>query len=371
VAVINELDLREARERLAVWLGTKLPNAEDVAVSEVTMPGATGMSQTTLFFEASVVEDGREKTLDLVARVAPVGPGLLKHNDLAREFELMGALAERTPVAVPRPRWFEADASVFGSPFIVMDRAHGEVPADDPPYTVAGWALELSPEGRAAMCKHGLEVLAQIHAVDWKGLGLGFLDRPEFGPTGIEQQIAYWEDSYAWAADGMGSATIDEGLAWAKANKPIDEELVLSWGDARLGNLVFEPAAVTVEAVLDWEMATIASPEMDLGWHLFVPRFYTEGIGAPLAEGFLTREQLVAGYEERTGRTVRHVDFYEAFAALRLAIVMLRVGRLMIDGGAMPPDSPMPFNNPPSQLLSKLTGVVVPDGDAEYPIGNR
>jgi aminoglycoside phosphotransferase (APT) family kinase protein len=123
--------------------------------------------------------------------------------------------------------------------------------------------------------------------------------------------------------------------------------------------------------VIDWEMAAIASPEMDLGWCVFIARLYTDGIGVPVPEGLPARAEIVARYEQLTGRRIRNIDYYEAFAALRLSIVMLRVGKLLIDSAALPPDSPMPLNNPASQLLSALTGAPAPEGTAQWIVGSR
>jgi aminoglycoside phosphotransferase (APT) family kinase protein len=104
---------------------------------------------------------------------------------------------------------------------------------------------------------------------------------------------------------------------------------------------------------------------------MFLLRHHTEGIGAPLPAGFPTREQVVARYEQRTGHVVRHLDFYEAFAGLRLSILMHRAGNMMIAAGLLPPDAPMKFNNPASQLLAKLIGAEAPTGAAQSFIGNR
>jgi aminoglycoside phosphotransferase (APT) family kinase protein len=371
MALLNKLDAEAATRQLGAWLAGKLPDAEEVAVSDVKIPQSAGMSMTTILFDATCREGGEEKVMHLVARVAPETPGVFKDPDLAREFRVIRALGESTPVEVPTARWLEEDPSVLGSPFVVSDRAYGEVPSDDPPYVVEGWVLELDPADRGKLYENTLQVIKQIHAVDWNALGLDFLDESRFGELGIDQQIGHWEDFYAWAHAGQPSPTIDAALEWAKENKPSGEDLVLNWGDPRIGNVMFDPSDLTPQAVLDWEMATIASPEMDLGWFVFFVRYYSEGIGVEIPAGLQTGEELVARYEEITGREVKHVAYYEAFAALRLAILMMRAGQLMIAGGALPPDNPMPFSNPASQLLAKLLGLPAPAGEATSFVGNR
>jgi aminoglycoside phosphotransferase (APT) family kinase protein len=370
MALLNTLDAETTTQALMGWLAGRLSGAGDVEVSGVEIPPSSGLSMTTVMFKTTFTRGGEPQALDLVARVAPTGPGVFRDPDLRREFRLLDALGKHTTIAVPTVHWFEQESAVLGSPFIVMDRAYGRVPADDPPFSVTGWVLELSVDARRELCDNGLAVLAQVHAVDWKALGLEFLDEPSFGAPGTDQQLRRWADLYEWASDGEPIATIDAALEWARANMPPDEELVLNWGDPRLGNIVYG-GDQSVQAVLDWEMATIASPEMDVGWWLFFQRFNSEGLGVPLPDGMPSREQTIAAYEQLTGRFIQHADFYEAFAALRISILGCRAGRLMIQAGALPPDNPMPWNNPGSQLLAKLLGLPAPSGQSQHFVGNR
>jgi aminoglycoside phosphotransferase (APT) family kinase protein len=94
-------------------------------------------------------------------------------------------------------------------------------------------------------------------------------------------------------------------------------------------------------------------------------------VGAPLPEGFPSREAFVARYEELTGATVADLHFWEVFAAVRLSALMHRAGNLMIGAGLLPPDAPMKLNNPASQLLAKLLGLPAPEGAAQSFIGTR
>ena len=371
MALLNKLDADVAARRLATWLQGKLPEAEEVTVTDVDIPQAAGMSMTTVLFRASWRERGEDRHLDLVARVAPDSPGIFKNPDLAREFRISRALGEHSDIEVPTARWLEEDPNVLGSPFLVVDRAYGQVPSDDPPYVTTGWVLELDPSRRGELYENALDVIRRLHDVDWRAAGLEDIDEPAFGELGVDHQIGLWQDFYAWAHEGQPSPTIDAAFEWARENKPAEDELVLNWGDPRIGNVIFDPTSLAVQAVLDWEMATIASPEMDLGWFVFFVRYYSEGIGAPIPEGLQSRGELIARYEEITGRAVKHIDFYEAFAALRLSVLMVRAGRLMIAAGALPPDNPMPFSNPASQLLAKLLGLPAPAGEAASFVGNR
>ncbi len=151
-------------------------------------------------------------------------------------------------------------------------------------------------------------------------------------------QFAY----YQWVvADHPRSPLIERGFARLERLWPADEgPAVLSWGDARVGNIIYQGFAPA--AVLDWEMAAIGPRELDLGWLIFLHRFFqdlTEGSGLPGLPDFLERGQVAAQYAEASGHTPRDLDFYTLYAALRHAVVMLRIAYRQIHfGESAPPD---------------------------------
>lgn len=359
----------ELRGALETWLAGRLPGA---TITDCDIPAASGMSNLTVLFTATS-PDGSSQ---YVARVAPSGPSVFPSYDFDRETAVMNALAS-TGLPTPVVRWVEHDPSVLGAPFLVMERAFGRVPADDPPFTAAGWVLDdLRPDQRGAMCRNSLESIAAIHGADWRALGLTALAPPEGASAAAvyDADLAHWVGFYDWARAGDPNPTVEAGLAWLAAHRPADDrDPVLLWGDARIGNMLFGDAAdgLPVNAVLDWEMVGLGQPEADVAWWLFILRHHTEGIGLPVPEGFPTREEVVATYEKAAGRSIEHLDFYEVWAAVRLAIIMHRAGNLMIELGLLPPDAPMKLNNPASQLLAGLIGAPAPGGDAQSFIGNR
>ncbi len=371
MALANKTNPEQAERVLTTWLPGKLPDASDVRVFDAQVPSSAGLSAETILFEASWrASDGSEHRRSLVARVRPSGASVFPDYDFEAEFRVMAAVAG-AGLPAPEALWYEPDASLLGGEFIVMERLYGRVPTDDPPFTATGWVLELTSAERAAMCDNALQVMAQIHAVDWQAAGLQLLDRRELGAPGLDQHIAHWETTFEWAAEGEPNPTVEAAFEWIRENRPADEEpLVLNWGDARIGNMLFADD-MSVAGVLDWEMVSLGSPDLEVGWWLFLLRHHTEGIGAPLPEGIPTREQTIARYEELTGHELKHVDYYEVFAALRLSILMHRAGHMMIEAGLLPPDAPMKLNNPASQLLAKLLGLPAPEGLSQSFIGNR
>lgn len=136
------------------------------------------------------------------------------------------------------------------------------------------------------MWHNSINALAQIHAADWRALGLDFLDTDANG-SGVHAQLANWRESFTWAADGEANPTIEHALEWLADNVPAaPSATVLNWGDARVGNIIFADD-LSAAALLDWEMVTLGCRELDLGWWLFLMRHHTEGgIGFPLPEAF-------------------------------------------------------------------------------------
>lgn len=370
MALKNIIDTELAAKRLADWLASKQPDTHDVTVTDVSVPGAGGLSNETVLFTANWRDADGEQTRGMVARVQPDGPGVFPDYDLAKEAAVITALANHSSVPVPQVYFFEDDPAVFGAPFLVMQRIDGRIPADDPPFTAAGWVLDLTPDQRRQMWHNSLDVLAQIHSVDWSAVGLDFLDTPE-NHSGLDAGLAQWRRTFEWAAEGEPNPTIEAALRWLDENRPADDEpKVLNWGDARVGNIIFSDGLAPA-GVLDWEMLVLATREQELGWWLFLMRHHTEGVGLPLPEGIPDHAETIDYYQRITGHTVRNLDYYEVMAGTRLAILMVRAAHMMIGAGLLPPDSPMAQSNPASQLVAKLLDLPAPTGATTSFIGNR
>lgn len=361
MAVKNLIEIDLASKKLTDWLASRLPEAHDVAVTDVQEPGASGLSNETVLFTATWHEDGVYKTREMVARVQPHGPGMYPEYDLRKQAAVIKALAEKSSVPVPDVYFFEDDPAVFGSPFLVMRRIDGTIPADDPPFTETGWVLELTPEQRRLMWHNGLEALAGIHSVDWHALGLNFLDTPE-NRSGLDEDLAWCRRTFEWATEGEPNPTIEAALDWLQEHRPDDnQDNVLNWGDARVGNIIFSDH-LAVAGVIDWEGVHLGSREQDLGWWLFNIRHHTEGLGLPLPQGVLDHGETIDCYQRITGHQVRNIDYYEALEGSRLAIFMIRAAHMMIRAGLLPPDSTMAHNNPASHLVAQLLGLTAPEG---------
>ncbi len=369
MALKNSIDTDQAKKRLKTWLSGHLADAQAVSVHDLVVPASAGLSNETVLFSASWQEHGQPRTQEMVARIQPRGEGVFQTYDLGKEARVISALHSAGVAPVPGIVAYVEDSSVLGAPFMVMQRVAGQIPSDDPPFTAGGWVLDLTAEQRTRMWENSIDILARIHGTDWSALGLDFLDVAENG-NDLDAQLAYWNRFFAWASAGESNPNIEYALSWLADNKPAGpSEKVLNWGDARVGNIIYD--GIDPVAVLDWEMVTLGAPELDLGWWLFLERHHTEGIGAPVPAGNPSRQETISHYEAASGRVLSDLHYYEVFAGVRLSIIMVRAAHMMIEAGMLPPDAPMALSNPASQLMAKLLDLPAPDGATTTFIGNR
>lgn len=331
---VNERDLDELAGQLTRWLTDKVGG--DVAVSNLSKPSSGGMSSTTILFDAEWSTDGGTEQGSFVIRMAPEDSSfpVFESYDLAMQYQVMAGVAAASEVTVPTLRWLELDDSVFGSPFLVMERVEGRAPSDNPPYVFFGWLFDATAAERELVADATVEVIAQVHAIDEVAQRFPLLDGEG---TALRRHFEAQRAWYKWALTDhdVEVPLIERTFDWLEANWPADPgPEVLNWGDARPGNILFE--GFTPTAVLDWEMATFAPRELDLGWTIFIHRFFQDiatRFDQPGLADFLRRDAVVAKYEELTGHSVRDLDFYIVYAALRHAIVMARIKCRMIHFG--------------------------------------
>ena len=166
MALKNTLDLADVNRRLSTWLPGVLGVDGPLEITDLSFPKASGMSSQTVLFETIVRDGDAGAERGFVVRVPPTGEGVFPDYDIAREARVMSVLAHATDVPVPNVIAHETTGDVLGTEFLLMDRVHGEVPADDPPFTTAGFVVDLSPEQRATMWDNALRAIAGIQSVD-------------------------------------------------------------------------------------------------------------------------------------------------------------------------------------------------------------
>jgi aminoglycoside phosphotransferase (APT) family kinase protein len=331
-------DLAQLRQRLARWLAATVGG--DVELGEVDVPASNGMSSETVLFDAGWGGEVHR----LVARLAPEATAVpvFPSYDLERQASVMTAVRAACDVPVPEVLWSEPDPAPLGTPFFVMRRVDGRVPPDVMPYNFDSWVSAATPEVRATLQASTVDVLARLHAIDDVDARFGFLEVDRPGATAMRRQLADQAAYYEWARDDLRVPLIERTFAWLDDHFPDDEGPGgLCWGDARIGNILydgFEPAAV-----LDWEMAVLGPPEVDLTWCPYIHRFFEDlaaQFGVPGLPDFLRLDDVATEYERVAGRTPRHLRWFTVYAALRYAIVSVRTTRRGVHFGQqqMPED---------------------------------
>jgi aminoglycoside phosphotransferase (APT) family kinase protein len=243
-------DLDATAAVLRPWLAERF-EVRDLTLVDFTYPLGAGVSNETILFEARWDGGGAE----LVLRAAPAPDyQMFLEPRFRMQYDLLAALYRSGAVRVPEVLWFEDDPAVLGQPFFVMRRMRGRVPVSMPVYNSTGWLTEATPAQRRTLWESAMGQFAAIHRVP---LGdVGFVDWAEVGRTGVEQQLSYWNRFADWVAGDEMSDDVAAVREWLWANTP-DEPFGLSWGDARMGNMMFGDDFEVV-GVMDWEQASLA-----------------------------------------------------------------------------------------------------------------
>ena len=256
----------------------------------------------------------------VVLRRPPRPPLPPSAHDVLREARLLKALGG-TPVRVPTVIAVGEDESVLGVPFYVMEEVHGNVLA-----SVIPPALD-TPEERRRTAEELVDALVELHDVDWRACGLEGYGKP----TGyLERQVRRFGG--LWEHNKTRELPVVEELGeWLRRNMPASPESTIVHGDYRLGNVMMaDTAPAELVAIFDWELSTIGDPLADVGYLTVTwvePDDPQDTMFANLSAvtrsgGFLTREELIARYEEGSGRSMSALNWYQALALWKAAVFM-------------------------------------------------
>jgi len=259
---------------------------------------------------------------EYVLRRPPFGSKVKSAHDMGREFTVLTKL---WPVydRAPRPYAYESTGDVLGAPFYLMERRRGVVLRREVPPEV----VDDLPRIRR-ICEHLVDALVDLHAVDYAAAGLA-----DFGkPLGyIERQVTGWSKRYVDSqTDDIPS--INEAAAWLQTHMPAEVAPALIHNDFKFDNVIFDPGLERITGVLDWEMATVGDPLMDLGTSLSYwveagdpQTFYQLPFGPSAKPGMMTRKQYAERYLERSGRRADNLVFYYAFGLFKTAVVLQQI----------------------------------------------
>jgi len=303
-------------EALAAWLraNTSLLSA-DASIEVQQFP--SGYSNLTYMLRVGATE--------LVLRRPPFGNTVKSGHDMGREHTVLSRLAPIYPLA-PRPLAYCEDPAILGAPFYLMERRRGVVIRRQPP---KGMKLDESETRRLSAAL--IDGLAQLHGLDWAAAGLTELGKPHgYARRQVEGWTRRWQ-----AAQTDELARLDAVAAWLAAELPADADAdpALIHNDYKYDNVLLDaddPGRII--AVLDWEMATIGSPRMDLGTTLGYwveagddPRLQGLAFGPTNLPGSLTRAELIDRYQQQRGIAVGDGVYYRVFGLFKIAVILQQI----------------------------------------------
>ena len=270
---------------------------------------------------------------DYVLRKKPPGTLIASAHAIDREFRVMKALAA-TDVPVPRMHHYCESSELLGTSFYVMEYLHGRVLMDQ---SLPG----MSPDERRAIYREMSRVIAALHAVDYRALGLG-----DYGKEGnyVGRQVARWSRQCRESTLPVNDA-MHRLMDWLPEHLPEDDETTLVHGDYRMDNLVFHPTEPRIVGVLDWELSTLGHPLADLAYQCMawrIPPSLWRGIGGLdlTALGIPQEAEYLAWYSATTGRDAAgHWDYYLAYNLFRMAAILHGIAQRAADGNAAAEDA--------------------------------
>jgi len=260
---------------------------------------------------------------DLILRRPPRGTKAASAHDMAREFRIQEALAPVYPY-VPKMVALCEDEAVIGSDFYVMERIEGTILRSRIPSE-----LGLDEDSTRRLCTSAIDRLVELHLIDPRAAGLQDMDR---GDGYVRRQLDGWSERYR-AAHTWNVLSFERVMKWLSERAPGDVPHKVVHNDFRFDNLVLAPGdPQRIVGVLDWEMATIGDPLMDLGGAL---AYWVQADDDRLmralrrqptdAPGMLTRQQVIEHYRERMGLAIDDWAFYEVFGLFRLATIIQQI----------------------------------------------
>jgi len=266
---------------------------------------------------------------EYVLRRAPLGPVAPKAHDMAREFRVLQMVHPHFREA---PDVFQLceDSAVLGAVFFLMQRRHGLVLRDAIPRSLA-----MVPNYPQLVSEAFIDCLVRLHAIDVSTTGLIALGKPE---GFLERQVMGWADRWNRSrTDEMPK--MERVIRWLVDRRPISSAPTLVHNDYKLDNVLLGDgsadrvdSANRIEAVLDWEMATVGDPLADLGLTLCywawmeAPQLRARGLPALTSQpGCYTRDQFVQRYAERTGRDLSQIGYYEVLGMFKLAVILQQI----------------------------------------------
>lgn len=313
-------DTEAMASALARWLRHRL-DADAVRVLDVTRPDGSGGSNETYLARVEVDAPQGRVNESVVIRVSS-GAGSAAYFatvDDTSHRRLLTGLGSAPELLAPRVLWWSESSDVLGAPFWIMRKVDGWVPTDWPPYNTEGHLFSLPVAERAAVWRSAVEAMARVHR--YTGPEAALLSRTRPGQSELSAQFDWWRTVVESTRPPQGTpdpvVRLEKRLETTLPATPVDG---LSWGDARIGNMIFH--GTECRAVLDWEMASLGGAELDLAWWLLLDWWDGPARGLERLEGLGDREETIGLWQDLVGREVRDLPWHEGFALYRMVGVI-------------------------------------------------
>ena len=261
---------------------------------------------------------------NMVLRRPPIGKKAKTAHDMKREYHILSALHPVFPYC-PRPLAYTEDEGVMGCPFYVMERIPGIILRKNIPKE-----MNFSTDHARTLCENMIDLQHRLHTLDYKAIGLADFGKPE---GYVRRQVEGWSKRYRDART-PDVPDFESVMGWLDANQPPDSDTPgIIHNDYKFDNLVLNPdRPAEITGILDWEMATIGDPLMDLGSSLGYWINADDSEEALMirmmptnAPGMMTRKELVERYGQISGKSIHNFDFYYCFGLFRLAVIAQQI----------------------------------------------
>ncbi|MBQ0718886.1 MAG: phosphotransferase family protein [Gammaproteobacteria bacterium] len=317
--VEHTMDFSKLQQPLLEFLQGETGQADIVVANLKRLPGGASKEQFT-FDLTWQPEPGKRETRRLMIRMDPTESIVETHR--LRESQVLRAMWGEVPV--PEVLWIDPLGEQLGHPALIASFLEGTVQPEQPENSekMSGVGMYFKPELRDGLSQQFVDILAKIHAIDWRKKDLSTFDIPQSNSTQAnEWAIGLWER--AWNEDTLSAHPIMErAVLWLKENMPVVGEPVIVHGDYRTGNFMYTDD-LEINAIFDWELAYYGDYHDDLSWATLGLFGGSDEEGKPLSSSLMYQEDFLARYERASGNKVdmKKLSYYHIFSYYKIAVI--------------------------------------------------
>jgi aminoglycoside phosphotransferase (APT) family kinase protein len=336
-AIQSSLDGRETE--VVDWFARTLPDASDIHLLGFSKPPAgSGFSAENHFVELSWSEGRVHRRAKFVLRRMPAQLPMFPGRDFAAEWAVQRLVAELGAAPVPRIIGHEDDPAVLGSRFYVMSFVEGRTPDTNPSHHQGGWLYEADAGFRNALWLNALQSLGAFHRATHGRHEIERFAKDIDGRSEFTHLLDYWSGHYALGCAGKPLSLMSELECWLRENEPPENRRAICWGDARIGNMLFDDAGLPA-AFVDWELFSLGDPIRDLAYWLYSDDHFVYANGKAVS-GWPSTEASIAAYERGAGVPVdrRTLAFYRIFQGYHIVSTLTRLVQIRKALGQLPAD---------------------------------